>query len=230
MNSDTKPKRFLLLLRMITQFGLGFALIGVLLFLSAGSFDFLNGWILIITLALPMVIFGFALFIKDPAVLSRRMRAKEPDKTQRAVVGISALMFISSFILSGLNYRFSWPGVPFAVSIAAVVIMLTGYIMFAAVILQNSYAARTVEVQENQKVISTGLYALVRHPMYTATLLLYIAMPFVLGSWIGFLPVAIYPFIIVRRIKNEEEMLRRELDGYKEYTEKVKYRLLPYVW
>ncbi len=223
-------KRSVLVVRMLVRFVVGFLLLGALLFISAGSLSYTNGWIFIITMAVPMVVFGVTLLIKAPAVLARRMQSSEPDKTQRAVVAVSALMFIASFVLAGFNYRFSWPGVPLGVVIAGVAVMLIGYAMFAAVILQNAYAARVVDVVENQKIITTGLYAIVRHPMYTANILLFLAMPFALGSWIATLPMLLYPFIIARRIKNEEALLVRELDGYAEYTRKVKYRLLPLVW
>ncbi len=177
-----------------------------------------------------MAVFGVTLLIKAPDVLARRMQSSEPDKTQRAVVAISALMFIAAFVLAGLTYRFAWPGVTLGVVIAGVVVMLIGYAMFAAVILQNAYAARVVDIYENHKIITTGLYALVRHPMYTASILLFLAIPFALGSWIAALPMLLYPFLITRRIKNEEALLVRELDGYAEYTPNVKYRLLPLVW
>ncbi len=215
---------------MLVRFVIGFLLLGALLFVSAGSLSYTNGWILMITLAVPMAAFGVTLLIKAPDVLARRMQSNEPDKTQRAVVTISALMFLAAFVLAGLNYRFAWPGVPLGVVVAGVAVMLIGYAMFAAVILQNAYAARVVDVYENQKIITTGLYALVRHPMYTASILLFLAMPFALGSWIAALPMLLYPFIIARRIKNEEALLVRELEGYAEYTRKVKYRLLPLVW
>ena len=225
-----EAKRSVLALRMIVRFAMGFLLIGALLFVSAGSLGYINGWIFMLTLAVPMVVFGITLLIKAPAVLARRMQAKEPDKTQRAVVAASALIFIAAFVLAGLNYRFSWPGVPLGVAIAGIAVMLAGYALCAAVIMQNAYAARVVAVHENQRIITTGLYALVRHPMYAAIILLYIAMPFVLGSWIAVLPMLFYPFIIARRIENEEALLARELDGYAEYMRKVKYRLLPLIW
>lgn len=215
---------------MLVKLALGLLLLGAVLFLSAGSMNYFNGWLFMLVLALPMIIFGLTLLIKDPSTLERRLKSKEPDKKQRAVVVASAAIFAASFVLSGLNYRFAWPDVPLFISAAAAVVILAGYAMFAAVIFQNSYAARTVDIHEGQKIITTGLYAFVRHPMYTATIVIYMSMPIILGSWIAALPMLLYPFIIVQRIKNEEALLLRGLDGYREYTGKVRYRLIPLVW
>lgn len=225
-----KPDRYVLLGSMIARFVFGFLCIGGILFVSAGSLRYMNGWLFIIALSIPMVVFGAVLLIKEPSTLARRLQSNESDKTQRAVVGLSAFIFVAAFVLSGLNYRFAWPGVPFFVTVAAIVILLAGYALSSAVILQNAYAARVVAIYEDQKLITTGVYAVVRHPMYTGSILMFMSMPFILGSWIAALPMLCYPLMIARRIKNEETLLLRELDGYSDYMGKVKYRLLPFVW
>lgn len=219
-----------LILKMLEKFGTGFLIIGLALFLCAGSIHYRNGWIFILSLAIPMAVFGVTLLIKDPQTLARRLLDKEPDKKQNANISLSGWMFLLSFILSGLDYRFGWSNVPTAVVVAALIVMLGGYVMFVWVILQNAYASRVVDVYENQKIITDGLYSIVRHPMYLASLFIFLAMPVVLGSWVALIPMLHYPIVLVRRIRSEETLLIRELDGYDDYITKVKYRLVPFIW
>ena len=214
----------------ITKFLLGVALVGLLIFLPAGTFSYFNGWLLMGILFVPMFIAGVVMMFKNPELLRKRLNAKEKQKEQSFVVKFSGLMFITGFIIAGLGFRFGWYILPrFAVFVAAAVFLIA-YILYAEVLRENTYLSRTIEVQENQKVIDTGLYGIVRHPMYSVTLILFLAMPIVLGSVYSFLVFLLYPFIIVRRIKNEEEFLLQELDGYREYKQKVKYRLIPFIW
>ncbi len=214
----------------ITKFLLGVSLVGLLIFLPAGTFSYFNGWLLMGILFVPMFVAGIVMMFKNPELLKKRLNAKEKQKEQALVVKLSGLMFLAGFIVAGLGFRFGWYTLPrFAVIVAAVV-FLVAYILYAEVLRENTYLSRTIEVQENQKVIDTGLYGIVRHPMYSVTLLLFLSMPIVLGSVYSFLIFLIYPFIIVRRIKNEEEFLLKELDGYREYKQKVKYRLIPFIW
>lgn len=219
-----------LIVNMVTKFGVVFLLIGLLLFLSAGSVAYTNGWIFIITLAAPMSVFGALMLVKDPAALERRLQSKEPDIKQKAIITAGGLMFIVLFVLAGVDYRFEWSRMPFTVTITAVTIMLVGYGMFVAVMLQNSYASRSVDVYKDQKIITAGLYSLVRHPLYLASLFVFLSIPFILGSWLAVIPMLFYPAILVQRIKNEEILLIRELDGYSDYVKKVRYRLLPFIW
>ena len=214
----------------ILKFSLGVILLGVFIFLPAGTLEYVGGWLLMGILFIPMFCAGIVMMIFNPDLLKSRLKAKETQKTQDTVVKLSGLMFILSFVLSGLDYRFSWIKLPFAINIVAAVLFIVAYIIYAEVLRENAYLSRTIEVREGQKVVSTGLYGIVRHPMYFATVLLFMAMPFVLGSLIGFIPLLAYPFIIAARIKNEEEVLTRELEGYSEYKNKVKYRMLPFIW
>ena len=223
----TKKK---LLISAITKFLAGLVLMGLILFLPAGTFDYFNGWLFLGLLFVPMVLLGVVLFIKAPALLEKRLQSKEKENTQKGVVAASALMFLGSFVLAGLDFRFGWTNVPMWLVVVAAVIMLASYGMYAEVMRENAYLSRTVEVQENQKVIDTGLYGVIRHPMYTATIFLFLAIPLVLGSWISFSIMLLYPIAIVARIGNEEKVLEEGLEGYKEYREKVKYRLIPFVW
>ena len=208
----------------------GVILVGALLFLPAGSLAFFVGWLFMAVLFLPMLIAGIVMMIKNPALLKSRLDAKEKQKNQKGVIKLSGLMFIVGFILAGLDYRFCIFPLPRAVSLVAAVMLLLAYAMFAEVLRENTYLSRTVKVTENQKVIDSGLYGIVRHPMYSATLILFIMMPLVLGSLIAFAVFLAYPFIITVRIRDEEKLLARELDGYTEYMEKVKYRLIPFIW
>lgn len=214
----------------IIKFTLGLVLIGLLIFLPAGTINFVNGWIFMGLLFVPMFIAGIVMMFKNPYLLEKRLDAKEKQSEQSLVVKLSGLMFLAGFIVAGLNYRFGWHTLPKAVTIGAAVIFMIAYALYAEVLRENTYLSRTIEVQENQKVIDTGLYGIVRHPMYSATLLLFLAMPLVLGSLYAFIIFLVYPLIIVRRLKAEEEFLEKELDGYKEYKQKVKYRLIPFIW
>ena len=214
----------------ITKFLLGIAIIGLLIFLPAGTLSFFNGYLLMGLLFIPMLFAGIVLMLKNPELLEKRLKAKEEQKEQSLVVMLSGLMFFFGFAVAGFGFRFSWFILPKGVVLGASVLFLAAYILYAEVMRENTYLSRTIEVQENQKVIDTGLYAIVRHPMYSVTLLLFLSMPLVLGSIYSFLIFLVYPFIIAKRIKGEEEFLEKELDGYIEYKKKVKYRLIPFIW
>ena len=214
----------------ILKFILGFVIVIILLFVSANTIIYWNGWIFIGVLFIPMFLAGCILMIKNPELLRKRLNAKEKETEQKEVVLFSGLMFIVGFIVAGLNFRYSWIILPKAVVIISTVIFVIAYILYAEVLRENTYLSRTIEVQENQKVIDTGLYGIVRHPMYAVTILLFLTMPLILGSIFSFFIFLIYPILIAKRIKNEEEVLERELDGYSEYKKKVKYRIIPFVW
>ena len=214
----------------IIKFLLGVAIVGALIFLPAGTLNYFNGWLLMGLLFIPMFFAGIVMMIKDPNLLSSRLDAKEKLKDQDVVIKLSGLMFLAGFILAGLGVRFNWYILPIGVSIGGAVAFIIAYILYAEVLRENAYLSRTIKVQENQKVVDTGLYGIVRHPMYSATLLLFIAMPIVLGSLYSFIVFLAYPFIIAKRIKGEEAFLEKELEGYKEYKLKVKYRLIPFIW
>lgn len=209
---------------------LGILLVGLLIFLPAGTLNYFNGWLLCGILFIPMFIAGIIMMIKSPELLKRRLSAKEKIGEQKIVILLSFLMFVSGFILAGLDFRFGWIKLPSFVSIIGCILFIIAYLLYAEVLRENVYLSRTIEVSENQKVIDTGLYSIVRHPMYMATVILFLSMPLVLGSIISFIVFLIYPFIIIKRLKNEEKFLEKELKGYKEYKEKVKYRLIPFIW
>lgn len=219
-----------LFIQAISKFLLGIILVGVLIFLPAGSFSFFNGWLFMGILFVPMFLAGIVMMLKNPDLLKKRLNAKEKQEEQNLVVKLSGLMFLVGFIVAGLMFRFNWYTLPKGVVIVATVVFLVAYILYAEVLRENTYLSRTIEVQENQKVIDTGLYGIVRHPMYSVTLLLFLSMPLVLGSIYSFFIFLAYPFIIGKRIKNEEEFLEKELNGYREYKQKVKYRLIPFIW
>ena len=219
-----------LFVQAILKFLLGVLLVGVLIFLPAGSFSFFGGWLLMGILFIPMFIAGIVMMIKNPDLLKSRLNAKEKQKDQALVVKLSGLMFLAGFIVAGLGFRFGWFVLPKGVSIGASILFLIAYVLYAEVLRENTYLSRTIEVKENQMVIDTGLYAVVRHPMYGVTLLLFLSMPIVLGSVYSFIIFLAYPFIIAKRIKGEEDFLEKELPGYTEYKQKVKYRLIPFVW
>ncbi len=219
-----------LFLQAITKFLLGIVLVALLIFVPAGTLSFKNGWLFLGVLFIPMFFAGIFLMFKNPELLEKRLYAKEKQKEQDTVVKLSGLMFFSGFIVAGLDFRFGWYSLPKGAIIAAMIVFLVAYILYAEVLRENTYLSRTVKVEENQKVIDTGLYGIVRHPMYTATLLLFLSMPIVLGSIYSFLIFLAYPFIIVKRIKNEEKLLEKELNGYCEYKQKVRYRLIPFIW
>ena len=221
---------FKLFIQAILKFSLGAFLVGALIFLPAGTLDYLNGWLFMAILFVPMFVAGIVMMFVNPELLKKRLNAKEKQKEQDTVVKLSGLMFIAGFVVAGLGRRFGWYMVPRGAVIAFAIIFLVAYILYAEVLRENTYLSRTIEVQENQKVIDTGLYGIVRHPMYSATLLLFLSMPLVLGSVYAFIIFLAYPFIIAARIKNEEELLKKELAGYNEYIQKVKYRLVPFIW
>ena len=208
----------------------GLVLIGAMLFLPAWTFDYPNAWLFLGLLLLPMLILGAFLLIRSPALLEKRLNGKEKESTQRGVIALSGLMFPIGFVLCALDFRFGWSCVPVWAVIVASVSFLLGYVGYAEVMRENAYLSRTVEVQKGQTVIDTGLYGIVRHPMYLATLFMFLPLPLVLGSVFGLIPFALYPVLIVIRILNEEKLLEEELGGYKEYKAKVKYRLIPFVW
>ena len=219
-----------LFLQAIIKFFLGILLVGLLVFLPAGTFRYFQGWLFMGILFVPMFVAGLVMMVKNPGLLESRLNAKEKQEDQNLVVKLSGLMFLAGFIVAGLDFRFGWLTLPKGVSIGAAVVFLTAYVLYAEVLRENTYLSRTIEVQENQRVIDTGLYSIVRHPMYFATVLVFLAMPLVLGSLISFVIFLMYPFIIAKRIKGEEQFLEQELPGYKEYKEKVKYRMLPFIW
>ena len=219
-----------LLFEAIIKFLLGFFIIGLLLFLPANTISYWNGWLLMGILFVPMFIAGIIMLIKSPELLKKRLNLKEREKEQKQVVVLSGLMFIAGFIVAGLNYRYNWIILPNLVVIISSIIFIISYILYAEVLRENVYLSRTIEVQENQKVIDSGLYGIVRHPMYAVTLLLFLTIPLILGSLISFIIFLIYPFIIAKRIKNEEQVLEKDLPGYLEYKKKVKYRLIPFIW
>ena len=209
---------------------LGVVIIGLLIFIPANTIDYWNGWLFMGLLFIPMFIAGIVMMIKTPDLLRKRLNAKEKESEQRQVVAFSGLMFLAGFIIAGLNYRFSWIILPKPVVIISSVIFILAYILYAEVLRKNEYLSRTIEVQNDQKLINTGLYGIVRHPMYAITILLFLSMPLVLGSIFSFIIFLVYPFIIAKRIKNEEKVLERELNGYSEYKKKVKYRIIPFIW
>lgn len=219
-----------LFIEALTKFLLGFLLVGALIFWPAGSLSFWQGWLLMGVLFVPMFIAGLVMIAKNPGLLRERLDAKEKEKEQKSVVALSGLLFMAAFIVAGLNWRFEWVILPdWAVYIAAIVFVLC-YLLYAEVLRENTYLSRTIKVQENQKVIDTGLYGIVRHPMYFATTLLFLAMPLVLGSPISFVIMLLYLPLIAKRIRNEEAVLEQGLEGYREYKQRVRYRMLPFIW
>ena len=214
----------------LSKFLIGLIIICILLFIPAGTINYPNGWLFIALLFIPMLFAGIIMIFKSPDLLRRRLNAKENEDEQKTVILISGIIFLLAFILAGLNFRFGWFNLPSIVVIIASVIFLLAYIMYAEVLRENEYLSRTVEVSENQKVVDSGLYGIVRHPMYTSTIFLFLSMPLVLDSIFSFVVMLVYPIIIIFRIRNEEKVLENELIGYKEYKEKVKYKLVPYLW
>jgi len=214
----------------IIKFVLGLLMLMVLLFLPAGTIYYFNGWLLLAVLFIPMFIAGIVMMICNPDLLKKRLNVKEEEKEQKAVVALSGMMFLAAFIVAGLSFRFKWMQLPNWVVIIGTVIFLLAYVTYAEVLRENAYLSRTVEVQDNQKVIDTGLYGIVRHPMYLATLFLFLSMGLILGSFLSFAILFLYIPIISKRIKNEEKVLEEGLDGYKEYKTKVKYKVIPYIF
>lgn len=214
----------------IAKFITGVVFIGVLLFIPAGTLDYPNAWLLMAILFIPMFFAGIVMMIKNPELLKKRLNAKEKQSEQQLVIKLSGLMFAAGFIIAGFDFRFRWIVLPEWLSWAASAVFLLSYLFYAEVLRENTYLSRTVEVQENQKVIDTGLYGIVRHPMYSVTLILFLSMPLVLGSVISFGVFLAYPAIIIKRIYNEEKVLEAGLEGYAEYKKKVRYRLIPFIW
>ncbi len=222
------PKK--LFVQAITKVTFGILLIGLLIFLPAGTLSFLRGWLLMAVLFIPMLFAGVILMLFNPELLKRRLNAKETQKEQSAVIKMSGVMFVFGFIIAGLDFRFGWSEISDTVVMTATIVFLLSYLLYAEVIRENKYLSRTIEVEESQAVVDTGLYSVVRHPMYMATLFLFLSMPLILGSFWAFLIFLCYPFIVVKRIQYEEIFLAQNLDGYKEYQKKVKYRLIPFIW
>jgi len=214
----------------IIKFILGVLIIGLLLFVPANTIYYWNGWLFMGLLFVPMFIGGFILMIKNPELLRKRLNAKETENEQKKVIAFSGLMFLVGFIIAGLNYKYNWIILPNVVVIISSILFILAYILYAEVLRENTYLSRTIEVQENQKVIDTGLYGIVRHPMYAVTILLFLTMPLILGSILSFVIFLVYPIIISKRIKNEEKVLEKELVGYTDYKKKVKYKVIPFIW
>jgi len=220
----------MLLIKGLIKFTLGLLLVSLLLFIPAGTINYWNAWLFISLLFIPMLIVGIILSFKNPKLLESRLNAKEKQNEQKLVLIISGLMFLSGFITAGLNYRFKWIEISNITVVISSIIFIISYIIYGEVLRENTYLSRTIEVQKDQKVVDTGLYGIVRHPMYSVTIFLFLSMPLVLGSLISFFIFLIYPIIIIFRLNEEEKFLEKELKGYKEYQNKVKYRLIPYIY
>lgn len=219
-----------LLIQAITKYFSGIILVSALLFIPAGTLHYWNAWLLIGILFIPMLIAGIVLAIRNPALLRKRLNAREKEAEQKRVLLFSALILVSGLVVAGLDYRYQWLILPKWLVFAATALFLSAYLLYIEVLRENAYLSRTIEVQENHKIVDTGPYGIVRHPMYTSTVLLFLSMPLVLGSFFSFPVFLIYPAILVKRIKNEEEALGKNLEGYSEYKERIKYRLIPFVW
>ena len=219
-----------LLMEALLKFACGLLLVGLLVFLPAGTLTYSYGWLLVGLLFVPMLIAGFVLLVKAPGFLKKRLDAKEKQAAQKGVLAFSGLMFIAAFVVAGLDFRFGWSTMPNWVVITASALFLGFYALYAEVMRENAYLSRTVKVEEGQRVVDTGLYGIVRHPMYAVTIGLFLMMPLVLGSWYALIVFACYPAIIIVRLKDEEQLLTKELPGYEAYKEKVKYRLIPLIW
>lgn len=219
-----------LLIQAITRFILGLIVIALLLFVSSGTLNYWNAWLFMGILFIPMFIAGIVLMIQNPGLLRKRLNAAEKEPEQKRVIMLGGAMFLCGFIIAGLDYRFGWLYLPKLVSIIAAIIFLLAYMLYAEVLRENTYLSRTVEIQDHQKVIDTGLYGIIRHPMYSATIFLFLTIPLVLGSLFSFFIFLIYPILITKRIKNEEHVLEEGLEGYSDYKKRIKYRLIPFVW
>ena len=219
-----------LLAEALVKFICGLLLVGLLIFLPAGTLCYTYGWLLMGLLFVPMLIAGFVMFFKAPDFLRKRLDAKEKQGTQKGVVAASGLMFVAAFVVAGLDHRFGWSRIPGWVTIVASVLFLLDYAMYAEVMRENAFLSRTIKVEQDQTVVDTGLYGIVRHPMYAVTIDLFMLMPLILGSWYALISMAVYPVVIVVRLTAEEELLTKELPGYADYKKKVKYRLLPFIW
>lgn len=214
----------------IIKYLLGVILVGLTIFLSANTLNFPNGWLIMCLLFIPMFIAGIIMMLKNPELLKNRLNAKEEEKEQKQLIALSGIMFLTGFILAGLNFRYKWIEMPTIIVIISSIIFLISYILYAEVLRENAYLSRKIEVQKEQKVIDTGLYKTVRHPMYTATIFLFLSIPLILGSLPSFIIFLMYPFIIIKRLNEEEKVLEKDLKGYKEYKNKVKYKLIPFIF
>ena len=219
-----------LFIKAITRYLMGIIIVGLLLFIPAGTIKYWNAWLFIEVLFIPMFIAGIVMMVKNPKLLKSRLDIKEKENEQKEVIIYSGLMFVIGFITAGLNFRYTWMIISDIVVIISVIIFLISYLLYAEVLRENTYLSRTIKVEKDQKVIDTGLYGIVRHPMYSITIFLFLTIPLILGSIPSFIIFLIYPFIIIKRINNEEKVLEKELKGYKEYKNKVKYRLIPFIW
>lgn len=219
-----------LLVSALTKFICGIFCVGLLVFLPAGTLEFKGGWLFLSVLFIPIFIMGIVLLIKAPSLLEKRLNSKEKEDTQKGVVAFSGLIFVVGFIIAGLDFRFFWSFVPKWLVITAVMLFLASYLIYAEVMRENAYLSRTIEVSDNQTVVDTGLYSVVRHPMYMATILMFLMIPLILGSFVSFIVFLGYPVIIAVRISNEEKVLTEQLKGYAEYKQKVKYKIIPFVW
>ena len=219
-----------LLVEALTKFACGLLMVGLLIFLPAGTVQYPYGWLFIGLLFVPMLMAGFVMLAKSPGFLKKRLDAKEKQTTQKGVLAFSGLMFIAGFTVAGLDFRFGWAQMPTWVVVTASVLFLVSYALYAEVMRENAYLSRTIKVEEGQTVVDTGMYGVVRHPMYAVTILLFLMIPLVLGSWYALIAFAFYPAIIIVRLNDEEDLLTRELPGYAEYTQKVKYRIIPFIW
>ncbi len=219
-----------LLIEALTKFTCGLLMVGLLIFLPAGTLRYVYGWLLMGLLFVPMLIAGFVMLVKSPEFLKKRLDAKEKQGKQKGVVALSGLMFIAGFVVAGLDFRFGWSNMPAWLVVAAAVLFLVAYVLYAEVMRENAYLSRTIKVEEGQTVVDTGMYGVIRHPMYAVTILLFLMIPMVLGSWYALIAFAFYPAIIIVRLNDEEKLLTKELPGYGEYKKKVKYRIIPFIW
>ena len=219
-----------LLIEALVKFACGLLMVGLLIFLPAGTLGYPNGWLLMALLFVPMLIAGFVMLAKSPDFLKKRLDGKEKQGTQKGVVAIAGLMFIAGFVVAGLDFRFGWSSMPTWVVVTASVLFLIAYGLYAEVMRENAYLSRTIKVEEGQTVVDTGLYGIVRHPMYAVTILLFMMMPLMLGSWYALIAFSFYPAAIVIRLTDEEKLLTKELPGYAKYKQKVKYRIIPFIW
>jgi protein-S-isoprenylcysteine O-methyltransferase Ste14 len=229
-DSNIKTKREKMIIPSLLKFISAFLIIGVLLFVPAGTLHYPNGWIYIAGMMTPMSFVLVFLLVNDPELLEKRLNVKEKETVQKKYVGLSLVLFLIAFIIPGIDFRFGWSHVPMWLVVLALILMLAGYGMFIGVILQNRYASRVIEIQKEQKLIDNGLYAIVRHPMYLAATVLYLSSPIILGSYYAVIPMLSLPFLLAYRILNEEKVLMAGLPGYREYTERVKFRLIPFIW
>ena len=219
-----------LLFNAVFKFILGVLLVGLLIFIPAGTLDYYNGWLFVLLMFIPMLILGVVLFIASPQLLRERIDGKEKEKTQKGIIAFSGVAIFGGFVIAGIDFRFGWSQVPVWVTIIASCVFLLSYALYCEVMRENVYLSRTIKIQSNQKVIDCGLYGIVRHPMYSVTIFLFLMIPLILGSLYSFIIFLHYPIIIVVRIKNEEKILEEGLAGYKEYKKRVKYRLIPFIW